>query len=77
MKNTTEKCAFKKHNMPQTNWTGSTRSGIVCDGEMGMAHAEVFIAEENFLSEGKYASSSFRFNVYRSKEWFCCLSKCT
>jgi hypothetical protein len=25
---------------------------------MGMAHAEVFIAEENFLSEGKYASSS-------------------
>jgi hypothetical protein len=35
MKNATEKCAFKKHNMPQTNWTGSTRSGIVVMVEWG------------------------------------------
>ena len=47
MKNATEKGAFKKQNMPQT----------------GMAHAVVFIAEEGFLSEGKYASSSFRFSL--------------
>jgi hypothetical protein len=29
MDNATEKGTLEKQNMPQTNWTGSTRSGIV------------------------------------------------
>lgn len=46
--------------MPQRIHTNFSRSGNVCDGDMGMVHGMVFIAEEKFASEAKDTSSSLK-----------------
>jgi hypothetical protein len=46
--------------MPQRIHTNFSRAGNVCDGDMGMVHGMVFIAEEKFASEAKDTSSSLK-----------------